>query len=242
MNSKKKLVGLMLAGLVLLPGCIKVPTYHSKSLSTISEHVDYQEIQRGVTLRVKRLKELEKTYLFDEHMQNTADVEIVFFSISNLSANNYSIQPVDISLNSLTHWRVRALIKNTNAITRLAGASIAAPGVWWYSVGIEAVLDSMGSGMGVVIFLYPPLVIAATVLTGFGLTFLATGIKSIVMNARITKDIRNKLFYKEVSIPSGGYHEGLIFVKKADYKSDFSVTLYDSFNKNNKIVFNVTCE
>ena len=76
-------------------------------------------------------------------------------------------------------------------------------------------------------------------LTVVGLIGLVQGIKSIVMNTRVRRDIEEKVLPKKELINSGQYCEGLIFVKASDYKPEFNVIMFEKNNWINKLTFDV---
>ncbi len=65
------------------------------------------------------------------------------------------------------------------------------------------------------------------------------GVKSVVMNTHVRKDIEEKIVSEEIIIISGDHYEGLVFVKSADYSPHFTVTLHEKNNKKNILTFNV---
>ena len=69
--------------------------------------------------------------------------------------------------------------------------------------------------------------------------FIGKTIKSAIMNRRISKDLKEKIFRNNMIIKSGDKYEGLIFVKSSDYTPQFSATVREKDNRKNKIVFDV---
>lgn len=227
MNYNKSFAGLFLAILVLLPGCIlHVPSYRAQRLRLIRDNFTYNETEKNITLGVKLLTEEDKYDLFGEHIGalEEDDFYIVYLSIHNLSDKNYVLTSHRIDLEQLSSRAVITSMKKTSSIGRLS--------VWYFSSVPPAILAS---------FVHDPLVIAP-VSIGFGITGLigfVQGIKSIVMNGRVRKDIEEKIVSKKVIIKSGGYYDGLMFVKSIDYKSQFNVQLRENDNRKKIISFDV---
>jgi hypothetical protein len=71
------------------------------------------------------------------------------------------------------------------------------------------------------------------------LPFFGMGIKSMVMNNRIKKDLHDKMITGYMTIYSGEKYEGLIFVKRADYKPQFNIVIHELNNRQSAIVFDV---
>src|SRR5437016_5236861 len=94
MNSKGKIVSIALTGLVLLPGCIRVPSYKPKSLQSISGDFMYRGVEKGVVLQAKRLTKDEVYFLFGDRAKALLEsVEVMHISVHNLSTEHYIISP-----------------------------------------------------------------------------------------------------------------------------------------------------
>jgi len=171
--------------------------------------------------------------------KNFKDVELLYFSIHNLSRQKYSIMPQEIDVQQIPYHDIRNAIKKTNSITRLSGAAASAGVIASPSIVMATNCFPIIGTPAIVIV--PFLCAAATVpiiAIPFGCVCLAYGIKSIVMNRRVSKDITAKIIHKKITIKPSSTYEGLIFVKSSDYSPHFSMTLREK-NQDNKIVFDV---
>jgi len=239
MKLNGKSVGLLLAGLVLLPGCMRVPSYKPKSLQSIGGFT-YRSIEKGVVLQAKCLTEEEIYSLFDDRAKElTESVEIIHCSIHNLSKQDYIFSPKNKNFAPLSINEVTRLIK-TSSVGRIATGIVGGMGISLsanvlFLGGVCLLVGPMGCVIvpGQLIFGLP---IAFTIAS---LPFFGKAGKSIVMNHRIKKDLKEKMFHKKVVIKSGDTREGLIFVKKSYYQPDFAMTLLEKNNQNNKLIFDI---
>jgi len=211
-KNNKKFLGLFLAALVLLPGCMRVSSYTRRPLQLFKNYFAYTQTEQGITVRAKQFSCAEKYYFFDGRTALLDDIEIIYLSVHNLSGKRYIISPNGICIPQMLFHDVNVLIKKTNTITFPVGT----PGV--------VLLPFLG---------------AAVVAIPLGCIFLAQGIKSAVMNHRISKDLKEKTLHKKVIIKSGGQYEWLIFVKSSDYRPNFTVTMHEIGNAKNDITFDV---
>ena len=227
MNYNKSFTGLFLAALLSLPGCIlHVPSYQVQRLRLIRDDVTYNETEKNVTLGAKLLTEEDKNDLFGEHIGalEDNDCHIVYLSVHNLSDKSYVLTSGRIGLEQLALRDVVKLMKKTSSIGRLS--------VWYFSSVPPAVVASL---------VHDPLIIAP-ISIGFGITGIigfVQGIKSIIMNGRVKKDIEEKIVPKKVIIKSGARYDGLMFIESSDYKSQFNVQLREVDQRKNVILFDV---
>ncbi len=235
----KKSIGFLLAGLLLLPGCLNVPRYKSQSLQTLPNNFTYWGMEDNVVLQSKRLTVEEIEHLFGVRAEHLLpSVEIIHCSIHNLSRKNYIFSAQNQDFTSLSVHQVTRLIK-TSSTGRIA------TGIFG-GIGISAV--SNGAVIGAAAVLIPALSVAVPYAVIFGLPLMAIvgglpfygkAIKSMVMNHRINKDLQNKMITTDVIIKSGDKYEGLIFVKTADYSPQFNLTMHEKWNVQNSITFEV---
>lgn len=232
MKNNKSFFGLICAILLLLPGCMHVPTYRSESLNNVDNTFTHKYIEKNVTFQAKLVTTPEVHYLFGPQNKNLVkNTKIIYLSINNLSETDYILAPENISIASLTCKDVTKLIKTTNTGARFAGAAIS--GVVASPVPFNIWLHCIGPVVGLPSVVMLPFIIASAIAIPLGVVFLAKGIKSAVMNRRIKKDLKEKMIHKKITIKSGQHYEGLIFVKTANYKPDFTVTLRTKKNINN---------
>src|SRR6266702_89696 len=99
----KKGINLLVAALVLLPGCMNVPSYQKKTLSWFNDS-SFRYTEKGVTLHLKQLTFSEKNYLFNGGaIALFNDIEVLYVAVHNLSCNDYTIVPDDIGLTQLPY-------------------------------------------------------------------------------------------------------------------------------------------
>jgi hypothetical protein len=235
MKNSMRFLGLFLAALVLLPGCMHVPTYQRKSLNSVSDHCTYRGAEKNVIVRAKLLSRANKKVLFGirSTLIHDNDLQVIYISIHNLSSVHYLLSPTDIDLAMMPYHDVAQLMK-TSSVKGLAGGLVcsgisAATPAGYMTFGLLFQLPILANG-----------VLAIGVVTaGVALTFFGTSIKSIVMNSRIKKDLAEKVLHKPVIINSGEQYEGLVFIKSSDYTPQFAVTMHEKNDVNNTITFDV---
>jgi hypothetical protein len=227
MKLNGKIFGLVLAGLVLLPGCIGIRNYQPRPLRVFENNNLYHKITKdGITLRVKQLTSQEKNYCFDGHAVPLDGIKAVYLSISNVSDRSYIITPGGINLLQISLRDIKKSIRKTDTFAYFSGALI---------TGLILV-NPIALAMCYIACV--PAFIAAAILPFEGM-FLAKMGRSAVMNHRIDKDLREKILHKKVFIKSGNTYEGLIFVKSEDYNPQFSITVQEKNNRHNTIIFDV---
>jgi hypothetical protein len=239
----KKSIGLFLAGLVILPGCISVPSYKQRTLHVFNDSSLSKQTEKGVSLHAKRLNSSEKEYLFNGRAATPLnDIEILYIAIYNLSCNDYILSPSGIELPQISYQDVLQEMK-TSTVARLTGAAAAGAA----PLGTLAILNTPE----IPFLLFPMIILcnsmAIVPLLGATLAassipflaLLATSIKSVVMNTRIRNDLHEKTLHQQVFIKSGNKYEGLIFVTSSDYLPNFNVTLHQKDNAENSVTFDV---
>lgn len=240
MKINGKIIGFVLAGLVMLPGCLRVPTYKAKPLNVLNNNFAYREIKNNIVFQAKCLAHGEIYYLFGERTKELLkSTEIIYCSVHNISNQDYIFSLKNKHFSPLSVPQVTQLIKTSSAgrlATGIAGGT-----------GISVVANGLFAG-GLCLWLggYAGLVIPYQLIFGvpiaftFGsLIFFGKGIKSMIMNSRIKKDLNEKMLQDNVIIKSGDKHDGLIFVKASDYTSHFTMMMHEKNNHKNRIVFDV---
>lgn len=248
MKLNGKSIGLLLAGLVLLPGCMRVPSYKPKSLQSISSDFTYRGVEKSVVLQAQCLTKDEVYFLFGDRAKELLEsVEVIHVSVHNLSTEDYILFSDAMSIIQIPYSDILRSIQTRSTdhlkkAGKVGGAvygtlsaltlSFFAPKMI-FSTHYKSVLVGFyccTHAMGVVW----PIVAGLTVLP-----FIGKAIKSAIMNGRINKDLHEKMLHKDVIIKSGEKYEGLIFVKKADYRPHFTIDLINQLYTDNKIVFDV---
>lgn len=230
MNRNKSFFGLFLAFLVLLPGCIlRVPSYHKQRLKLVRDNCTYSAVEKGITLQAKLLTKLDKEDLFGEHVGHLEgnDVKVIYLSMYNLSDKDYFFASDCIDLKQLSSKKVVKSMKKTSSIGRFILSDIIA------SCNPLQFMDRNNPlFIPVAIFVSPIFVV--TSLIGF-----VQGIKSVVVNTRVRKDIEGKIVSEKIIIRSGDHYEGLMFIESSDYVPCFPVVMHDSKSTDNYVTFNV---
>ena len=236
MKFNGKSVGLLLAGLVVLPGCMKVRKYHPQSLKMLRDKNMYSETKNNLTLRAKRLSESEKEYLFNKHIGQLEgnEFQVIYVSIHNMSGIRYELLPDSIDLERVSYTDVVKQMKKTSTAGRAVASGLA--GAYGAATAIRLGGEMMAPGCGILIIPFIPMMCISTAIATI------TGIKAIEswrMNRRIDKDLKEKMLAETTTIIPYGHHEGLIFVRSLDYSPQFSVTFVGSYHLDNKIIFDV---
>jgi hypothetical protein len=232
----KKNIGFLLAGLMLLPSCMRVPSYKRRSLELFKNNFTYTNTQENITVRAKRLSIPEKDYLFNGRSQVLYAIETLCFSIHNLSQHTYCISPETIGLEHISYKDINAMLTKTNSLSRFSGA--AAGGVLTALPFIIVSMETLPTDASAVIIL-PVFLGMLVVGIPLSLAFLAQGIKSVVMNNRISRDLKEKSLHTQVAIKPGEHYEGIIFVNPSDYLPNFNVTLHQKDNAETNVIFDV---
>lgn len=241
MTNNKSLFCLSLMVLVLLPGCYKVPTYRSKRLETVSADFAYRGVQENVIVQAKRLSGDDIHALFGQRAdQINGSFEAIYISVHNFSPIRYQLCAADIDLIQVSCQNIVQLIK-TSSITPLVRVAVSAPiGAGSLYLALISLMLTKGFyesfPMIIPVVGFPLLSLASA---GVVLVYSGKFIKSLVMNSRIKKDLKDKMFQSPIAIASGGQYEGLIFVKSSDYSPTFTVTMHEKDNENSVISFDV---
>jgi len=248
MNRYSKVFAIILAGLVLLPGCTRVLSYKPKSLQSIGGNFTYRGVEKGVVLQAKRLTKDEVYFLFgDRATELLESVEVIHTSVHNLSTEHYVISPHAMSIIQIPYSDILRSIQ-TRSTDHLKKAGKVGGSVYGtlsvltlsffvpmmifntHSKSILIGLYCCSHAMGIVW----PIVAGLTVLP-----FIGKAIKSVVTNGRIDRDLKEKVLHKDTAIESGDKYEGLVFVKSSDYGPDFTVTMHEKDNPAHVIAFDV---
>jgi hypothetical protein len=223
-----KSFGFLLAGLVLLPGCMKVPTYHAKPLKLYKNDSAYSTTKQGIVLQARCLTQVEKNCFFDRQIIPLDGVKAIYFSMVNLSNKPCNIAPDGINVLQISLNDIKKSAKKGDTVPYLAG-SLA--GGWVIALPVYCILC----------YFAPPtaLLVAAGIALPFEGMFIVQGIRSFIVNSRIDTDLRSKILYKKLIIKPGQKYERVIFVKSSDYRSDFTVTMHENGKSKNAITFDV---
>ncbi|HLJ31013.1 MAG TPA: hypothetical protein VKU36_01120 [Candidatus Babeliales bacterium] len=240
MKTNKSFFGLFLAALTLLPGCMHVPTYKSKPLKSMETDFTYHQAEQNVIVQAKKLTAEEIQYIFGARADHLIDsVQVISLSVHNLSNSCYHLF-VQNDYVALSVREVARLMK-TSSVARMAsgivsGATVSVTANFLFVTGTMLILQPPSA-----IWIPYALIFGLPIATVIGaLPFFGKSIKSMIMNHRLKKDLREKIVKDKIMINSGEHYKGLIFVKSSDYKPIFTVTMQEK--NNNNIVFVVNLE
>jgi len=240
----KKYSGLLLVGLIILPGCVPVSRYKEKSLKSIDTSAGYQGSQKGVKVTVKRLTREDKKQIFGDRSKrlysSDEHIEVLYFSLHNLSAIDYSLSSTSIDLSIMPSEKIVKLMK-TSTVGRFMGAMGSLLGLGlvnvaaWY--GFSSLIKSKAPVTALIIpgFWFGGMHVAAAA-TG---KYASSTENSAYTNHKIEQDLHEKTSHDNVLIASGDAYEWLIFVKYSEYSPQFSLTLREKGNHHNTIIFDV---
>jgi hypothetical protein len=236
MKLNGKIFGLVLAGLVLLPSCMRVRKYHPQSLKMVRDKMMYSETQKNITVRAKRLNENDKEYLFNKHIGGLEgnEFQVIYVSIDNMSGVRYELLSDSIDLERVSYADVVKQLKKTSTAGRAVASGLALS--YGVAAGVRLGTEAMAPGCGILMIPFIPMMSIGTAVAA------VTGIRAIEswrMNRRIDKDLKEKMLAENMIIMPYGHHEGLIFVKSIDYNPQFSITVREKNNRHNKIIFDV---
>lgn len=235
MKINGKIIGFFLAGLVLLPGCMHVRRYRPQSLKMLRDKTMHTETKKDLTVRVKRLTEFEKEYLFNKHIGRLEGnlFQVIYVSINNMSKIQYELRPDSIDLERVSYAGIVKQMKKTSTAGRAIISGLTAN----YAIfGAQAIVN-VSSGLF--------LLAAGPFVALSGIVAVVTGIraiKSVVMNKRISSDLKEKILDEKSVIKAYDRYEGLIFVQAANYRSDFVVKMHEKDNLINVVAFDVNLD
>lgn len=242
MNKK---IGLLLAGLVLLPGCVSVSRYRAKPLNTLCNDFTYREITKNnVVFQSRLLTNRAIQYLFEGRAEGLlGSVKVIHCSIHNISSQDYVLSAKNKNFQHLSVHEVAQLLKTSTAARMaltagIGGAVSLLPNEFFLMPALLSYFPLYLMPASIVAYSCVAVVAVVTPFVFFGKT-----IKSAVMNGRIKKDLQEKMLYKkDVVIKSGEKYEGLIFVKASDYKPEFTVIMHEKNKAKNTIIFDVNLD
>src|SRR5688572_15476890 len=115
-----KKMSFLLVGLLLLPGCYRVPQYRNQSLRFVDDNSGYRESKQGLVLRAKRLTNYDKKELFGQYSKRLSrplngPIEVIYLSFHNLSTATYILPSNGIDLETIPHCDIARLMKTSTA-------------------------------------------------------------------------------------------------------------------------------
>jgi hypothetical protein len=240
-----KKVSLLLAGLLLLPGCYRVHRYKSSSLHSIDVARGYRKTRNGFTLCATRLTNFDKKGLFGVYSKKLArhgkggPIEVIYLSLHNLTPMTYMLPYQGIDLDILSAREVARLFKPSTA-GRIMGVMGSYLGV---------IVGYLGMGAGLVLLLegnhkagFIPLIggVSATIAGAvYGDRYISSVSESVGANAQISDDLEDKTLSEGIVIQPGDKYEGLLFVQSVDYTPEFNVLVSERSGTKKKMIFEV---
>ena len=240
--NNKSFLGLFLVTLLLLPGCMRVPIYRKQSLQPMRKDYECHNMHNDVVVHAKYLTSEELQSLFGARAEKLEQsVDVVYVSLYNGTDQDYFVSLDNNNFAALSYQQVAKLIK-TSSVGRLAFGVVNGVGTSVLSANVllSAVMLIGARGIPVGLIgaygLFFALPIAATL---GALPFFGKCIKSAVMNGRIKRDLKEKILPTTMTINSGDYRDGLMFVKALDYTPQFTVVMHEEGNAKNTVMFDV---
>jgi len=214
-----------------LPGCMRVPSYHTKPLKLYKNDSAYVATEQGVVLQARRLTQVEKNCFFDRQIVPLNGVKAIYFSIVNLSDKTYTVTPDEINVLQVSLNDIKKTVKEGDTVPYLAGTLASG---WITAIPIFCLLSYVVPPM--------PILVAGGIALPLGGIFFVQSIRSLVVNSRINEDLRSKILYRKLIIKPGQKYERVIFVKASDYKPEFTVIMHEKNKAKNTIIFDVNLD
>lgn len=218
---------------LLLPGCLKVPSYQSKPLTVLSGRFNATSIKKHATVRVKVMNRHDSMGLFGKRgswLMRTRRTAIIplHISIENHSDQSLELDPGYISLETIPYELICKRMSSDGGLWALSTLLLGYP---------AGILLGLGGFCAIPVGNYigsPALINAgwASLATGFCLTvatpFVAMGnaVRSIEANKELALDLHQKILKPNTIIKPYEHFETIVFVKKMHYKSQFTITLH----------------
>lgn len=230
MKIRTILLALGICCIALLPGCVKAPKYSAQKLSRISERsADYQETNKDVTLRIKKFSTDDCLSVFGDQghyiSRGKRGLYPLQLTITNNNINPWELTPEGIDLKLVPSSYVLNKMQYS-PLGRFFGYS--ALGVVTYCVCLATAIPFVATTAFGVLPLAIPLGFACI---GGGLFTMATpfialhqAIGTGEANNMIATDIKEKAL-RTLIIEPGNTENKLIFVRKKQYKEQFTITL-----------------
>jgi hypothetical protein len=232
MKRIQSLCGLVMTLLVLLPGCVHVPTYRKQSFKVINHNYDYCGMQDNITVQVKHLTQSDVYALFGVNASSLDAMDIFYVSVYNLDEkDHYVFVKHHHDAVSVPYDKVAWLMK-TSSVARISQGIVGGTGL---ALTTLAVAFSVSIKAGIMTLLFgAPAALVLGILPFFGLS-----IKSMIMNSRIKEDLQDKVLRDGHIISSGQHYEGLIFIKSAQCRSHFDIVMCAKDTSDKDLTFNV---
>ncbi len=254
MKRNPLLLVFILGTISLFSGC-KHRALQSLHLRSLTSYLDYQKTQQGITLRVKRLCAQDCTSLLGEHAhrlfkkhRRRQPIYPIQISITNNTHTLAALDPKNIDL-TLTDYHSVANRLHRNSFVQAFGGLVAGILVTGL-LAASSIFALSASGMLLVIIgsmkALAPIAIcggAALLITPFflviGTPVVSTikGVQTTQQNRLLKKEIKNHALKHALIIEPRETIDTLIFVEKRNYQEQFSITLANPENAQERIPF-----
>lgn len=236
MNKQTKLLTAVLAvgSLLLLSGCAN---YKAMSLPQLAQHSDKFE-KKNVSLEYKIFTKVDCQEYLGRKKLLKKGYQPVQLTITNNTNRSYTYSASSLSLPIVPAELVAKKVKFSTA-GRIIGYSAAAAGFVTLAAcafSITGALIPAACKVGFAI-----MIPSGYLATGFSLAALADGIKSGKANKELTVDFATKAFLLNGIIRPYQTINGIVFVPKKSFNTNFTFTLNDA-DTNKTVVLNSRSE
>lgn len=223
--------------LVLIPfifsGCLRVPGYESKPLSVLSGRFNGTSIKKHVTVRAKVMNKKDMTDLFGRRgswlvRHRRSSFIPLHISIENHGDRSLILSPELISLATVPYQTVCERMSSNGGMWAFGTLMLGYPaGILLGLGGFFAI--PIGSSIGSSSLVNIGWISLAT---GFSLTVatpfvaMSNAVRSSEANKELEIDLYQKMLKDNTVIRPYEHFETLIFVKRSEYKSEFTVSLH----------------
>lgn len=217
----------------IFTGCLRVPGYESKPLSTLSGRFNTTSIKKYVTVRVKVMNKKDMNDLFGRRgawlaRHRRSSLVPIHISIENHGDRSLVLSPELISLGTASYQTVCDRMSSNGGMWAFGTLMFGYPtGLLLGLGGFFAI--PIGSGIGSASLVN---IGWASLVTGFSLTvatpFVAMGnaVRSAEANKELEVDLYQKMLKDNTVIRPYEHFETLIFVKRSELRSEFTVSLH----------------
>jgi len=245
MNYAKSMLACCCIGLLLsLAGCAKKSSYKPHQLLSLkdSAHIDYQETKEQVTVRTKAFTKIDSDYIFGERADRIIGVKDPLQSIQLCIENNgpsaVKLVESSIDLPLVSSKEVTQRLESRSKY--IAGGIVGGIGLCGILVGVIAIATTTVTCPCCVLV---PLVfhcgIGSLLVIASPFAYMIENSGTRAENSRINNYIQETNIGKEIVINPGKTIDMLIFVRKAQFKTTFDLTLLNEQDQTKKQTFEV---
>ncbi len=242
-----RILGVYLAIIIGLPSCVKTPKYRQKSLESLHTRFDYAAAKNNVMLRAKKLTKEENRKLFGIRgkalsRESNIPAYTIYLSIHNLSNKLYVLSPDNISLTLEPYQKIAKRMQSSTVVKAagtLAGGTVAS--IITAGGGLYALFAGAAIGSTALVFGAKAALVAVPIIViGTPIAAIIKSIRATKINRKVKRDICDKTLHAEIVIYPGQQFDTLIFVKRLDYRTNFTITLHEEDNEEDILAFDVS--